>query len=123
MSVRIEPGNLAAAVERRPFAYVASAGDDGVAHLRAVVCETVAAADGQGFRFRVGKRTSTNVGASHRVTLVWPPLSSQEVRNDYDDHSVIADCSASIDPEVDDNGDMHLIAVPLSAVWHRPARR
>lgn len=122
MSVQIEPRNLAAAVRRRPFAYVASAGSDGVAHLRAVVCD---ATDG-GFRFRVGQRTAGNVAATQRVTLVWPPLSHGaplDMAEKYDDHSVIADCEATIDPVVDENGDTYLRAVPMSAVWHRPARR
>ena len=122
MSVQIEPKNLADAVARRPFAYVASAGSDGVTHLRAVVCDVV----GEGFRFRVGRRTATNVGVSHRVTLVWPPLSDDPVSGvveKYDDHSVIADCNATIDPVVDENGDTYLCVVPVSAVWHRPARR
>jgi hypothetical protein len=119
MSVRIETEDLAAAVGRRPFAYVASAGSDGVAHLRAVVCDHA----GAGFHFRVGQRTATNVRETGRVTLVWPPLSGHDSTADYDDHSVIADCTASIDPAVDDNGDMYLIVVPTSAVWHRPARR
>jgi hypothetical protein len=119
VSVRIETEDLCAAVDRRPFAYVASAGGDGVAHLRAIVCDPY----GSGFRFRVGQRTATNVRETGHVTLVWPPLSGQDVITDYDDHSVIADCAASIDPEVDDDGDMYLIVVPTSAVWHRPARR
>jgi hypothetical protein len=119
VSVRIETKNLATAVERRPFAYVASAASDGIAHLRAVVCDPV----GAGFRFRVGQRTATNVQETGRVTLVWPPMSSHDVLVEHDDHSVIADCAATIDPVVDDNGDMHLLVVPTSAVWHRPARR
>lgn len=117
--MRIETENLAAAVDRRPFAYVASAGSDGVAHLRAVVCDP----HGSGFRFRVGKRTATNVREASHVTVVWPPLSRHDAVADFDDHSVIADCAASMDPEVDDNGDTYVIAVPTSAVWHRPARR
>ena len=122
MSVQIDPKNLAAAVARRPFAYVASAGSDGVAHLRAVVCDVV----GETFRFRVGQRTVGNVGATRRVTLVWPPLVDGVPAGEaekYDDHSVIADCEATIDPVVDENGDTYLFAAPLSAVWHRPARR
>lgn len=122
MSVQIEPKNLPAAVGRRPFAYVASAGSDGIAHLRAVVCDVV----GDALRFRVGQRTIGNVEATRRVTLVWPPLSgdaSTEEAEKYDDHSVIADCEATIDPVVDENGDTYLRVVPLSAVWHRPARR
>ena len=116
MSVQIDPKDLAGAVLRRPFAYVASAGSDGVAHLRAVVCEATAT----GFRFRIGQRTATNVERTGRITLVWPPLSMHEASESYDDHNVIADCEASV--EVDGDTEKFLRVEPTSAVWHRPAR-
>lgn len=83
--------------------------------MRAVVTRW----NGDSFVVRVGSQTANNVARSATVTIVWPPLSSAECREDYDDHTVIADCSATCA----DNGDSHeLSAQPTAAVWHRPAR-
>jgi hypothetical protein len=115
VSVRIEPIRLARAVERRPFAYVVTASSTQRAHLRAVVVETV----GEWFSIRVGSQTADNVGRTSGLTLLWPPLPASDCREEFDDHSVIADCEATAHV----NGDsVDVRARAITAVWHRPAR-
>ena len=114
MSVRIEPSDVADAVNRRPYAYVVTASPEGP-HVRAVVARW----SGEAFVARVGKQTSVNVARTETVTVVWPPLPGGECRDQFDNHTVIADCTATCS----DNGDsFELHARPTSAVWHRPAR-
>lgn len=84
-------------------------------HVRAVVTRW----SGGSFVVRVGAQTANNVERSGTVTVVWPPLATNECRDAYDDHTVIADCVATCV----DNGDSHeLSAQPTAAVWHRPAK-
>jgi len=115
VSVRIDPTQVAGAVARRPFAYVITVSSDDGPHVRAVVAQWL----GESFVARVGRRTTNNVEETGTATIVWPPLSVGERRHEYDDHTVIADCSA----KCRDNGDSHeLTAKPKGAVWHRPAK-
>jgi hypothetical protein len=115
VSVRIDPTQVAEAVARRPFAYVVTASSNDRPHLRAVVTRW----SGELFVVRVGSRTANNVARTGTVTLMWPPLRAGECHDDYDDHTVIADCAATCV----DTGDAHeLAAQPTAAVWHRPAR-
>ena len=115
MSVRIEPAQLAHVVSRRPFAYVVTATNAEQPHLRAVVTAPV----GEWFVIRVGSQTANNVERTRGLTLLWPPLSSAECREEFDDHSVIADCEATTEM-IDDS--FQVRARPITAVWHRPAR-
>jgi len=115
VSVRIDPTQVADAVARRPFAYVVTASSNDGPHIRAVVTRW----SGESFIVRVGSQTTNNVSRTGTVTVVWPPLPAGECRDDYDDHTVIADCSATCV----DTGDSHeLSAQAIAAVWHRPAR-
>jgi hypothetical protein len=115
VSVRIDPTQVADAVARRPFAYVVTASSNDGPHIRAVVTRW----SGESFVVRVGSQTTNNVARTGTVTVVWPPLPAGEYHDDYDDHTVIADCSATCV----DAGDSHeLSAQPTAAVWHRPAR-
>jgi len=115
VSVRIDPTQVADAVARRPFAYVVTASSNDGPHIRAVVTRW----SGESFVVRVGSQTTNNVARTGTVTVVWPPLPAGECHDDYDDHTVIADCSATCV----DAGDSHeLWAQPTAAVWHRPAR-
>ena len=115
MSVRIDPTQVADAVARRPFAYVVTASSNDGPHIRAVVTRW----SGESFVVRVGSQTTNNVARTGTVTVVWPPLPAGECHDDYDDHTVIADCAATCV----DAGDSHeLWAQPTAAVWHRPAR-
>ena len=115
MSVRIEPSQVGDVVARRPYAYVVTASGVDGPHLRAVV----PARTEEGFVLRVGSRTSDNVRQTGTVTLVWPPLSGPECREQFDDHRVIVDCSAQCR---EGNDSFEVTATPLTAVWHRPAR-
>ena len=115
VSVRIAPAQLAHVVSRRPFAYVVTATNEEQPHLRAVVTAPV----GEWFVIRVGSQTANNVERTRGLTLLWPPLSSAECREQFDDHSVIADCEATTEM-IDDS--FQVRARPITAVWHRPAR-
>jgi hypothetical protein len=115
VSVRIEPTQVADAVARRPYAYVVTASSADGPHVRAVVARW----NGQAFVVRVGSRTTNNVARSSTVTIVWPPLAAGECRDEFDDHTVIADCAATCIDTVDSH---ELTARPTAAVWHRPAR-
>ena len=115
MSVRIDPVQLANVVSRRPFAYVVTSSSDHRPHLRAVVVSPV----GEWFVVRVGSQTANNVDRTHGLTLLWPPLPPADFREQFDDHSVIADCEATTEM-IDDS--FQVRARPTTAVWHRPAR-
>jgi len=115
VSVRIDPARLAQVVARRPFAYVVTASNAEKPHLRAVVAAPV----GEWFVIRVGSQTADNVDRTHGLTLLWPPLATSECRDEFDDHSVIADCEATTESI---NDSFQVRARPLNAVWHRPAR-
>ena len=115
MSVRIEPDHLIEATKRRPFGYVVTSSVETGPHLRAVV---FTADDGR-LTARVGRQTATNVARAGSVTLLWPPMEPINQRDEYDDYSVIADCSATC---VEAGDSFTLSATPLGAVWHRPAR-
>ncbi len=115
MSVRIDPSQVAAAVARRPYAYIVTASATDGPHVRAVVARW----SGESFNVRVGSQTTNNVARTSTVTIVWPPLPAGECRDDYDDHTVIADCAATCSDATDS---YELSARPTTAVWHRPAR-
>jgi hypothetical protein len=115
VSVRIDPTQIGEVVARRPYAYVVTASPTDGPHVRAVVARW----NGDAFVVRVGSRTTDNVSRSSMVTIVWPPLAAGECRDEFDDHTVIADCAATCT----DTSDSHeLTARPTAAVWHRPAR-
>jgi len=119
VSVTIDLNNLSQAVSRRPFGYIITVDADGEAHLRAVVPED----RGGSFYVQVGKRSAANVERSHKATFVWPPLGPSEgnPEQQFDDHTVIADCNAeSVGRH---SADEHAVLFSAySAVWHRPAR-
>lgn len=115
--MKIDPSDVARVVARRPYAYVVTASDDERPHMRAVVprwSTSVAA-----FTVRVGSQTSRNVERTGTVTLMWPPIPGDEAVEEFDDHTVIADCNARC---VSEGDSFELVAMPSHAVWHRPAR-
>jgi hypothetical protein len=106
MTMKVELGELAERLADYAFAYLVTVGDDGCAHLLAVLPELVGDALTIG---GVGKHSLRNVATHPTATLVWPPASP-------DGFSLIVDGAAAV------GGDDGVIVVtPTKAILHRPA--
>lgn len=105
MSIRVELGELAAALEAYSFAYLLTVNDDGRPHAVAV---TPVLQDGGMRVSELGRRTAANAVARPAISLVWPPA-------EPGGYSLIVDGDA----ETDDDDD--LVITPTTAVLHRPA--
>ena len=106
MSKKVELGELAERIREYSFAYLVTVGDEGRAHLLAVLPEWGAGTLTIG---GVGKHSLTNVTAHPTATLVWPPAKP-------DGYSLIVDGTAAVG-----DGDAAIVVTPTKAILHRPA--
>lgn len=104
MSIRVELGELAAALEAYSFAYLLTVNDDGRPHAVAV---TPVLEDGAMRVSELGRRTTANAVARPAISLVWPP-------SEPGGYSLIVDGDA-------ETADDDLLITPTTAVLHRPA--
>lgn len=103
MSIPVDIGDLAAALERFASGYLLTTTDG---RVKVVTVDPVP--DGHGLRVGApGGGTLRNLAANPAVTLVFPPLQAHG-------HSLLVDGTATV--EGDD-----VVIVPGSAVLHRPA--
>ena len=106
MSMKVELGELADRLQEYSYAYLVTVGDDGRAHLLAVLPElspdalTISG---------VGKHSLANVATHPTATLVWPPAGP-------DGYSLIVDGTA-----VPGSSDGEIVVTPTKAILHRPA--
>lgn len=105
MSTPVALDELAEALARYSYAYLATVTGDRRAHVVAVTPELT---DGHLHVPNPGRRTSANVAAGGPVTLVWPPA-------EPGGYSLILDGEGRLD------SDDLLVVVPGRAVLHRPA--
>ena len=70
MSMKVELGELANRLEEFTYAYLVTVGDDGRAHLLAVLPKLAEDAIVIG---GIGKHSLANVATHPTATLVWPP--------------------------------------------------
>lgn len=103
MSVKVDLGELAAALDDFSFAYLITVGDDFRAHTIAVQPVLV---DGVFDVGAAGTTTARNAGQHDAVTLVWPP-------REAGGYSLIVDGTAAVDGS--------LTVTPTRAVLHRRA--
>jgi hypothetical protein len=105
MSKEVALAELAAALDRFAFAYLATVGEGQRAHIVAVR----PVLEGHALRIpKPGRTTGRNVGQQPAVTLVWPPA-------DAEDYSLIVDGTGVLEGE-------ELVVTPTRAVLHRPAQ-
>jgi hypothetical protein len=104
MSMKVELGELADRLGDYGFAYLVTVGDEGRAHVLAVMPE---ATDDGLFVGGIGRHSVGNATARPTVTLVWPPVEAGGF-------SLIVDGSATV-------GDGELTVAPTKAILHRPA--
>lgn len=104
MSVKVDLGELGQHLQRHPFAYLLTVGDDLRAHAVAV---NPVLDDGGLLVTGLGRRTSGNLAARPDVSLVWPP-------SEPGGYSLIVDGRATV------IGETARVA-PSHAVLHRPA--
>lgn len=104
MSMKVELGELAARLGEYGFAYLVTVGDEGRAHVLAVMPEPTDAGLVVG---GIGRHSVGNATARPSVTLVWPPT-------EVGGYSLIVDGSATV-------GDGELTVAPTKAILHRPA--
>jgi hypothetical protein len=102
MSVPVDLGDLAAAMQRYGWAYLLTVNDDDRPHSVAVS----PAWDGDELVVAGGRRTTTNVATRPKVSLCFPPA-------DPDDYSLIVDADGAVTA-----GEIRLS--PTAAVLHRP---
>ena len=104
--MKVELGELADRLQEYSYAYLVTVGDEGRAHLLAVLPElspdalTISG---------VGTHSLANVATHPTATLVWPPPSP-------DGYSLIVDGTAAAG-----NGDGEIVVTPTKAILHRPA--
>jgi hypothetical protein len=103
VSIEVPLDELAAAVAARRFAYLVTVGDDGHAHVVALV----PAAAGHRLRFVAGGSSCRNASTRPLVTVVFPPTEA-------DAFSLLVDGEATVDGDVID-------VDATRAVRHRPA--
>ncbi len=106
MTMKVELGELAERLGEYSFAYLVTVGDDGRAHLLAVLPELAGDALTIG---GVGKHSLANVATHPTITLVWPPASP-------DGFSLIVDGTAKTGAD-----DSVIVVSPTKAILHRPA--
>jgi hypothetical protein len=106
MSMKVEIGELAERLGDYSFAYLVTVGDEGRAHLLAVLPELGDDALTIG---GVGTHTLANVATHPTATLVWPPASP-------DGFSLIVDGAAAVGAD-----DGVIVVTPTKAILHRPA--
>lgn len=104
MSTQVELSELAARLGEYGFAYLVTVGDQGRAHVLAVMPELTDAGLLVG---GIGAHSVRNATARPGVTLVWPPV----VDGSY---SLIVDGTATV-------GAGELTVTPAKAILHRPA--
>ena len=104
--MKVELGELADRLQEYSYAYLVTVGDEGRAHLLAVLPElTPDAVTISG----VGTHSLANVAIHPTATLVWPPPSP-------DGYSLIVDGTAAAG-----DGDGEIVVIPTKAILHRPA--
>ncbi len=104
MSVKVELGELAAAIDDFDVAYLVTVGNDHRSHVLSVWPAVTAdgiVVDG------VGRHSQANATAHPDVTLVFPP-------RDAGGYTLLVDGTASVD-------DSTITVVPAKAILHRPA--
>ena len=106
MTMKVELGELAERLGEYSFAYLVTVGDNGRAHLLAVLPELGGDALTIG---GVGKHSLANIATHPTATLVWPPASPEGF-------SLIVDGAATTG--VDDGA---IVVTPTKAILHRPA--
>jgi hypothetical protein len=104
MSVKVDLDELGLHLQRHPFAYLLTVGEDLRAHAVAV---TPTLDEGGLLVTDLGRRTSANLAARPGVSLVWPPY-------EPGGYSLIVDGSATV---IDQTARVE----PAHAVLHRPA--
>lgn len=108
MSIEVPISQLSDDVDRHPFGYLITVGDDRRSHVVALRPMVLTGADAPVLRFTTGsRRASTNVGRHPDVTIVFPPL-------DEGGMSLIVDGTADAAPG-------HIDVTPARAVLHRAA--
>lgn len=104
MSVKVDLGELEGRLGEYGFAYLVTVGDEGRAHVLAVMPESTDA----GLHVSgIGRHSVANATARPSVTLVWPPTEDGG-------YSLIVDGTATV-------GDGELTVAPTKAILHRPA--
>jgi hypothetical protein len=106
VTMKVELDELAARLAEYTFAYLVTVGDEGRAHLLAVLPEI----SGDTLTIGgVGKHSLANVDTHPTATLVWPPAAP-------DGFSLIVDGAASAG-----DGESEIVVTPTKAILHRPA--
>jgi hypothetical protein len=106
VSMKVELEELATRLQEYSYAYLVTVGEEGKAHLLAVLPElspdalTISG---------VGKHSLANVELHPTATLVWPPTSP-------DGFSLIVDGTATVG-----TSDGEIVVKPTKAILHRPA--
>ena len=106
MTMKVELGELAERLGEYTFAYLVTVGDEGRAHLLAVLPELGGDALTIG---GVGKHSLANVATHPTATLVWPPASAGRLQPDRRRLGGAGD------------GDGEIVVTPTKAILHRPA--
>lgn len=104
MSVKVDLGELGQHLQRHPFAYLLTVGEDLRAHAVAV---TPTLDEGGLLMTGLGRRTSVNIAARPDVSLVWPPYEPGGYSLIVDGRATVIDETARVEPG--------------HAVLHRPA--
>jgi hypothetical protein len=104
MSVKVDLGELGQHLQRHPFAYLLTVGEDLRAHAVAV---TPTLEEGGLLLTGLGRRTSDNIAARPDVSLVWPPYEPGGYSLIVDGRATVIDETARVEPG--------------HAVLHRPA--
>jgi hypothetical protein len=104
MSLKVELGELAQALEPYGFAYLVTVGEGGRAHVLAV---TPVLGDDGLVVGGVGRHSQENATERSGVTLVWPPA-------EPGGFSLLVDGAATVDGDT-------IVVAPTKAVLHRPA--
>lgn len=104
MSVKVDLGELGQHLQRHPFAYLLTVGEDLRAHAVAV---TPTLEEGGLLMTGLGRRTSGNIAARPDVSLIWPPYEPGGYSLIVDGRATVIDETARVEPG--------------HAVLHRPA--
>ena len=104
MSVKVDLGELGHHLQRHPFAYLLTVGEDLRAHAVAV---QPTLEEGGLLMTGLGRRTSDNIAARPDVSLVWPPYEPGGYSLIVDGRATVIDETARVEPG--------------HAVLHRPA--
>ncbi|HEX4976542.1 MAG TPA: pyridoxamine 5'-phosphate oxidase family protein [Nocardioides sp.] len=104
MSVKVDLAELGQHLQRHPFAYLLTVGEDLRAHAVAV---QPTLEEGGLLLTGLGRRTSGNLAARPDVSLVWPPYEPGGYSLIVDGRATVIDEAARVEP--------------THAVLHRPA--